>query len=156
VPPDVLPAVIDAAAACPDTIFVLDHLGNPDLGGRPDDRWVTAIRQLGRFQNVCCKLSGILGEPPPGHPAPVVHDTALGEVGPEVGHLRPYYDAVLAAFGPDRLMFGSDWPPCTLAAPYDAVVAAARALVAELSPSEQTAVISETARRTYQLDVPTR
>jgi L-fuconolactonase len=139
VPQDLLPAVIDAVSACPDVRFVLDHLGNPDLGERPDDRWVAAIRQLGGFPHVFCKLSGILGEPPLG-----------------VGHLRAYYDIALDAFGPDRLMFGSDWPPCTLAAPYGAVVVAARALVAELSPPEQNAVLSETARRAYQLDAPTR
>lgn len=140
--PQVLPSAIDAVAACPDVTFVLDHLGNPDLGERPDERWATAIRQLGGFQNVYCKLSGILGEPPPpGQP-------------PGVGHLRPYYETVLAAFGPHRLMFGSDWPPCTLNAPYGAVVDAARALVADLSPSEQAAVLAETARRAYRLDPP--
>ena len=126
VPPDVLPAVIDAAAACPDTTFVLDHLGNPDFGEYTYDRWVRAIRRLGGLQNVFCKLSGILGEPPPGQAVPVLEDTVLEDTAPDVGHLRPYYDAVLAAFGPDRLMFGSDWPPCTLGAPYGIVVAAAR------------------------------
>jgi L-fuconolactonase len=58
---------------------------------------------------------------------------------------------VLATFGPDRLMFGSDWPPCTLQAPYDAVVAAARALVADLSQAEQDAILSGTAMRAYRL-----
>jgi len=81
----------------------------------------------------------------------VLEDTVLEDTAPDVGHLRPYYDAVLAAFGPDRLMFGSDWPPCTLGAPYGIVVAAARALIADLSRSEQTAVLSDTARRAYQL-----
>src|SRR5215469_7187139 len=146
VPADVLPAVIDAVAACPQVTFVLDHLGNPDLGERPDERWAMAIRQLGGFQNVFCKLSGILGEPPPGQ-----RPTAPGVDRPGgVDHLRPYYDTVLGAFGPYRLMFGSDWPPCTLGAPYGAVVDAARALVADLSPPERAAVLAETARLAYR------
>lgn len=132
VPPEVLPAAGDAAAACPEVTFVLDHLGNPDVGGYPDEWWVAAIRRLGGFPNVFCKLSGVLGEA----------DT--------IG-LRPYYETALAAFGPDRLMFGSDWPPCTLAAPYEAVVAAARELVADLSQAEQTAILSATAIRAYRL-----
>jgi len=90
VPPDVLPAVIDAAAACPDTTFVLDHLGNPDFGEYTCDRWVRAIRRLGGFQNVFCKLSGILGEPPPGQAVPVLEDTLLEDTAPDVRHLRPY------------------------------------------------------------------
>jgi L-fuconolactonase len=132
VPPDVLAAAGDAVAACPEVAFVLDHLGNPDIDQRPDERWVTAIRRLGGLPNVFCKLSGILGET-------------------DASHLRPYYETVLASFGPDRLMFGSDWPPCTLTAPYDAVVAAARALVADLSPGEQASILSGTATRAYRL-----
>lgn len=133
VPSYVLPAACDAVAACPEVVFVLDHLGNPDIGDRPDEQWVKAIRSLGRFPNVFCKLSGVLGEA-------------------DAVRLRPYYETALTAFGPDRLMFGSDWPPCTLAAPYDAVVAAARDLVADLSPAEQAAILSGTAIRAYRLD----
>ncbi|HWF82491.1 MAG TPA: amidohydrolase family protein [Streptosporangiaceae bacterium] len=132
VPPEVLPAAADAVAACPEVTFVLDHLGNPDAGDRPDERWVAAIRRLGALPNVFCKLSGILGVP-----------DAIG--------LRRHYETVLTAFGPDRLMFGSDWPPCTLQASYAAVVAAARTLVADLSAAEQAAILSGTAIRAYRL-----
>lgn len=132
VPPEMLTAAGDAAAACTEVAFVLDHLGNPDIGEHPDERWVAAIRGLGGLPNVSCKLSGILGEA-------------------DVGRLQPYYQTVLAAFGPDRLMFGSDWPPCTLAATYGTVVAAARALIADLSPAEQSAILSGTATRMYRL-----
>ena len=68
-----------------------------------------------------------------------------------VAHIRPYYDFVLSNFGPNRLMFGSDWPPCTLDASYAQVCAAARSLTAGLSDSEQEAIFSRTARRTYRL-----
>ena len=132
VPPHVLPAACDAVAACPEVDFVLDHLGNPDIGERPDELWVNAIQRLGGLPNVFCKLSGVLGEA-------------------DVIRLRPYYETALAEFGPDRLMFGSDWPPCTLTAPYDVVVATAKVLVADLSPAEQAAVLSGTAIRAYRL-----
>ena len=132
VPPEVLSAAGDAVAACPGVTFVLDHLGNPDVGERPDERWVTEIRRLGALPNVFCKLSGILAVP-------------------DASRIRRYYETVLAAFGPDRLMFGTDWPPCTLEASYAAVVAAARALVADLSAAEQAAILSGTAIRAYRL-----
>jgi L-fuconolactonase len=138
VPADLLPAAADAAAACPGLLFVLDHLGNPGVAARPDELWMTDIRRLAALPNTVCKLSGILGEPPP-----------AGHRG--VAHLEPYYETVLAEFGPDRLMFGSDWPVCTLTASYAEVVAAAQALTDGLSPMERAAVFGATARRVYQL-----
>ncbi len=80
-----------------------------------------------------CKLSGA-------HSSPV-----------RAGDLRPYYESVLAAFGPDRLMFGSDWPVCTLGGSYGQVCELYRELTAELSPAEQDAIFDGTARRVYQL-----
>ncbi|HEX5190585.1 MAG TPA: amidohydrolase family protein [Streptosporangiaceae bacterium] len=142
VPATMLPAAADAAAACPDVSFVLDHLGNPRLDGQPDAQWVRDIGNLAALPNTVCKLSGILGEPPPAG-APAGQDP--------VAHLIPYYETVLTAFGPDRIMFGSDWPVCTLSASYAEVVAAALALTCELSAAEREAVFSGTARRVYRL-----
>jgi len=143
VPADLLPAAIDAAEARPGLTFVLDHLGNPDLGSRPDELWMTGIRRLAALPNTVCKLSGVLGEAPP------AGEHAGG--GSAVARLVPYYDVVLGAFGPDRIMFGSDWPVCTLSASYGQVVAAARALTAGLSLIERAAVFGGTARRIYRL-----
>ncbi len=140
VPASMLPAAIGAAAACPDVTFVLDHAGNPHLDGEPDPRWIADIRSLAALPNTVCKLSGILGEAPLA-PAVASH----------VAHLIPYYETVLAAFGPDRMMFGSDWPVCTLSATYAGVMAAARALTGQLSPAERAALFSGTARRVYRL-----
>ena len=137
-PPDLLPAAADAAAACPGLVFVLDHLGNPRIGRRPDELWMTDVRALAALPNTVCKLSGILGEPPP-------------RGGSGIAHLVPYYETVLDEFGPDRLMFGSDWPVCTLTASYPAVLAAARALTSGLSLVERAAVFGGTARRVYRL-----
>ena len=146
VPADLVPVAADAAAACPDVTFVLDHLGNPQIDGRPDGQpdpaWMAGIRRLGALPNAVCKLSGILGEPPPKNAAPAAGTLA---------HLTPYYETALSCFGPDRLMFGSDWPVCTLSASYAEVVDAARALTAGLSEAEQLAIFSGTARRVYRL-----
>jgi L-fuconolactonase len=137
-PSSVLPAAADAIAACPDVVFVLDHLGNPELGPQPDEQWADSIRQLAASPNTFCKLSGMLAEPAP--------DGSSG-----VAHLRPYYEIVLHAFGPDRLMFGSDWPPCTVTSSYGEVVNAAQALIADLSAAERFAIMAGTARRVYRL-----
>ena len=135
-----LPAAVAAAGRLPQLTFVLDHVGNPDLATKPQasEPWASAFAQLAALPNVAVKLSGILSEPPPPGAS-------------RVAHLRPYYDAALAGFGPDRLMFGSDWPVCTLEASYGQVCAAARALTADLSPTERDAIFSGTARRIYAL-----
>jgi L-fuconolactonase len=93
--PHQLPGAVTAARSVPELSFVLDHLGGPPVGRGAEDSngpWVAAIRSLAALPNVTCKLSGV-------HSSPVC-----------AGDLRPYYETVLAAFGPDRLMFGSDWP----------------------------------------------
>jgi len=141
--PDQLPAAVAAAAAQPGLTFVLDHLGNPELGPQRDEQWAQAVRQLAALPNTVCKLSGILGEPPPGGRAPSASTS--------VAHLVPYYETVLDAFGPDRLMFGTDWPVCTISASYATVVDAARKLTVGLSPADRSAVFSGTARRVYRL-----
>lgn len=156
VPADQLPTAIDAAAACPGLTFVLDHLGNPEIGPQLDRQWASAIRQLAALPNTVCKLSGVLGEPPPAadsrptdsHPP---DSPPTGSRRPDVAHLVPCYQTVLEAFGPDRLMFGTDWPVCTLSASYATVVAAAHALTAALSPADRAAVFGGVARRVYRL-----
>ncbi len=130
--PGHLAAAARAAAETGGLRFVLDHLGNPDLAAAPDPSWTAAVTALAAHPNVTCKLSGILGAA-------------------DVAHLRPYYETVLGAFGPDRLMFGSDWPVSTLSASYSDVVAAARALTSQLSKDEQDAIFCRTAQRVYQL-----
>jgi L-fuconolactonase len=140
-----LPAAVRAAAAQPELTFVLDHLGNVDVTPQVDQEWARLIGQLAALPNTAAKLSGILNVPPPAATA------AAAGPGPAVAHLRPYYQVLLDGFGPDRMMFGSDWPVSTLGAPYDTVVGAARALVADLSRPEQEAIFGRTARRIYQI-----
>ena len=89
--------------------LVLDHLGKPEVGGNDDARWRTALNELAAMPHVMCKASGLVTE----------------VVGWPTGAatLRPYLDAALEAFGPQRLMFGSDWPVCLLRDDYAAVAA---------------------------------
>jgi L-fuconolactonase len=147
--PRQLPAAVAAAAATPQLTFVLDHLGNPDLGGGVHGSWASAFRRFAALPNTVAKLSGILGEPAPGEAGTA--GPARAGAGPWVAHMRPFYEIALAGFGPGRLMFGSDWPVSTLTARYADVHAAARALTADLSEPEKSAVFRGTAVRTYGL-----
>ncbi|MEV6957665.1 amidohydrolase family protein [Streptomyces sp. NPDC051207] len=135
--PHQLPACAEAAAAHPGLTFVLDHLGKPPVADGTREPWAGAVRTLARLPNTVGKLSGLVTEADP------ASWTVAG--------LRPYTEVALEAFGPQRLMFGSDWPVCTLAAPYGAVLTAARELTAGLSEPERTAVFETTATRIYDL-----
>jgi L-fuconolactonase len=145
-----LPAAVAAAAATPQLTFVLDHLGNPDLSAGVDGSWASAFRRFAALPNTVAKLSGILGEPAPGRAQTA--GPAQAGASPGTAHMRPFYEIALAGFGPERLMFGSDWPVSTLTARYADVHAAARALTADLSEPEKHAVFCGTAVRTYGLE----
>jgi L-fuconolactonase len=135
-----LPAAIQAAARLPELTFVLDHLGKPRIDSRERDdfdAWAKDISRLAALPNTVCKLSGMVTE------ADWHAWTTDG--------LRPYAETVLDAFGPERLMFGSDWPVCRLAASYGEVFATARDLTARLTATEREAVFAGTAIRTYGL-----
>ena len=132
-----LAASARAAAAVPDLLFVLDHLGKPPIAAGRTEPWAEDLRGLAALPNTSAKLSGLVTEA----------DWRRWQV----ADLRPYADAALDAFGPDRLMFGSDWPVCTLAASYPDVLAAARTLTEQLSPAEREAVFSGTATAAYGL-----
>jgi L-fuconolactonase len=131
-----LPAAIETARALPDLTFVVDHISKPVIG-EPLDPWATDLRQLATLPNVTCKLSGMV--------------TEASWTDWKPSDLQPYADVVLDAFGPDRVMFGSDWPVCLLAATYPTVVETAETLTANLSPTDREAVFATTATRTYNL-----
>lgn len=135
--PHQLPAATEAAARLPELTFVLDHLGKPPIASKELEPWATAVRALAARPNTVCKLSGMVTE--------AAWSTWT------TPDLAPYADVVLDAFGPGRLMFGSDWPVCRLAASYAEVVAAARALTHRLADDERRAVFETTASRVYGL-----
>jgi L-fuconolactonase len=144
--PAQLPAAVSAAAVTPELTFVLDHLGNVDVDTGPDvdPSWAVPFRDLAALPNTVCKLSGILS-------VAGGLGVADGDLERSVARLRPYVDLALECFGPARLMFGSDWPVCTLSASYDEVVAAAVVLTRELSGPEQAAILAGTASSVYRL-----
>ncbi len=145
-PPSLLPAAVRAAGSVPDLKFVLDHLGNVEVRPRPDPAWAAAFTALARLPNTACKLSGIFSVP-----APAGAPGARQDPESSVAHLRPYLDLALDTFGPDRLMFGSDWPVSTLGASYGDVVTAAIALTSSLSGPERAAILGGTARMVYDI-----
>jgi L-fuconolactonase len=131
-----LPAAIQTARNLPQLTFVVDHISKPVIG-EPLEPWAGQLRELAALPNVTCKLSGMVTEAPWTTWKPA--------------DLQPYADVVLNAFGPDRVMFGSDWPVCLLAATYDQVVETAETLTSNLTPTELDAIFTTTATRTYKL-----
>jgi len=136
--PHQLPAAVEAVRALPGLRFVLDHAGKPAIAAGEFAGWRADIRALAALPNVAVKLSGLVTE------------AASGWI---VDDLRPWVDVLLHAFGPSRVMFGSDWPVCLLAGGYDRVIGAAETLTAHLNPAERAAVFGESAARWYRLGV---
>ena len=135
--PRELPAASETVRELPGLRFGLDHIAKPPIASGVLEPWQSAVRGLAGLPNVFCKLSGMVTEA----------DWATWTV----DSLRPYVDVVLDAFGPRRLLFGSDWPVCLLAASYAEVVRAARALTSDLSVAEQERVFGGTAEEVYRL-----
>lgn len=135
--PHQLPAAVACAERLPDLTFVLDHCSKPPVASGDVEPWASQLRALAALPNVSCKLSGLVTEADWG--SWTVQD------------LKPYADVVLDAFGPDRVMFGSDWPVCTVAGTYADVVAAAEELTSGLGPAERDGVFGGVARRVYAL-----
>lgn len=122
----------------PSLQFVLDHLGKPTLTKGADiSHWADIMGALAKNDNISAKLSGLVTEASWSSWTP--------------NDLRPAVELVLEAFGPDRLMFGSDWPVCLLASDYLRWVAAAEELLAGTSPADGAAIFGGTARSTYGL-----
>ncbi|MEU0459075.1 MULTISPECIES: amidohydrolase family protein [unclassified Streptomyces] len=129
-----LPACVRVAQELPGLTFVLDHLGKPPIASGALEPWASGLRALAALPNTVGKLSGLATEAD--HASWTVED------------LRPYADVALEAFGPDRLMYGSDWPVCTLAGTYGGILDAARRLTA---PPDHAQIFETTAARVYGL-----
>jgi L-fuconolactonase len=135
--PHQLPAAARAAELLPGLTFVLDHLGKPPVGSGESEPWATRLRDLALRPNVYAKLSGLV--------------TEADWRGWTIADLRPFAETALDACGPARLMVGSDWPVCTLAADYGRVLDTARDLTSALGRDEREAVLGGTAVRAYRL-----
>ena len=116
---------------------MLDHLAKPNIAGREWEPWAARLSELAALPNTTAKISGLVTE-------------ARWDDW-DVTQLAPYARHAIEVFGPDRLMFGSDWPVCTLAASYGEVWELADALLPDLAESERRAVLGGTAARVYRL-----
>jgi L-fuconolactonase len=133
-----LPAATALVDRHPEQAFVVDHAAKPRICDGALSPWREGIRELGRRPNVFCKLSGMVTEALP-------RKWTLAS-------LEPYAEAVLEAFGPSRVMFGSDWPVCLAACGYSQWLGTVRELCRKLSAAERESVLGGTARRAYGLD----
>jgi L-fuconolactonase len=133
--PRQLPAAIRLVEDFPSQRFVLDHIAKPLIGEGKIEPWATGIRTLAQSPNLYCKLSGMVTE------------ARWGQW--QAGDFRPYLDVVFEAFGPDRLMIGSDWPVCTLSADYESAIGIVLENIRQLSPSQQAAILGGNCARFY-------
>jgi predicted TIM-barrel fold metal-dependent hydrolase len=132
-----LPLAVRLVSRCPDVTFILDHCGVPQIKERILDPWRDNIREIAQFPNVFCKVSGLVAYADPKNWTPE--------------DLRPYIDHAIECFGWDRVMFGSDWPVCTLSARYVQWVEALSSLTRSAGTANQKKLFYENAIRVYRL-----
>jgi L-fuconolactonase len=135
--PKQLPAAIDLVAKFGDQRFVVDHLAKPEIKAKSITEWAARMGEIARNPNVYCKLSGLVTEAD-------WHHWARSD-------FEPYLDVVFEAFGVDRLMFGSDWPVCLLAASYKQVKDLLEDYVSRKAPAAKEKIFGANAIRFYDL-----
>jgi len=132
-----LPIAIKLVSKCPDVVFILDHCGVPQVMEKNLDPWRAHITEIARFPNVSCKISGLVAYADPKRWT--------------TDDLRPFVDHAIASFGWDRVLFGSDWPVCTLSASYKQWVEALRAITQDAGEVNQRKLFHDNALRVYRL-----
>jgi predicted TIM-barrel fold metal-dependent hydrolase len=132
-----LPIAIKLVSQCPDVAFILDHSGVPQVKEKNLDPWRSHIAKIAKFPNVSCKVSGLVAYADP------QRWTAED--------LRPFIDHVIASFGWDRVLFGSDWPVCTVSASYQQWVEALQAITHGAGEANQQKLFYDNAVRVYRL-----
>jgi L-fuconolactonase len=128
-------AVIDR---CLQLRFVIDHLAKPPIARNEIDEWARQMKPMAAAGNVCCKLSGLV--------------TEANWTSWRIEDFIPYVDKAFELFGPQRLMFGSDWPVCLLAASYEQVLETFQTLLSDLSDEERDRVFSKNASQFYRIE----
>ncbi|HTF44699.1 MAG TPA: amidohydrolase family protein [Terriglobales bacterium] len=132
-----LPQTIEFVDRHPQQVFIVDHIAKPRIKDGLLSPWRENMVELGRRENVYCKLSGMV--------------TEANWAGWTESDLQPYFEIAMEAFGPGRLMFGSDWPVILLASSYQRWLETVQCAISGLSPDEQTQILSGTATTAYQL-----
>jgi L-fuconolactonase len=135
-----LPAAVAFVEKFPAQRFVLDHMAKPDIRSGEIKKWEEGIRALAAHPMVCCKVSGLV--------------TEADWQNWHESDFRPYLDVVFDAFGVDRVMFGSDWPVCLLAASYSRVVSLVRSYMSGFSAADNHRIFFGNAVRFYSLEIP--
>ena len=126
------------AESCPELSLIIDHLAKPPIARNEIKEWSEALKPVARYPNIHCKLSGLV--------------TEANWSSWQTDDLRPYVDYALELFGADRMMFGSDYPVCLLAAPYDIVLESFQELLKGLGDSDRDKIFSKNAARFYRLN----
>lgn len=135
-----LPHVAKALEEIPGLRAVIDHIAKPEIKAQKFEPWKSQIRELAQHKNLYCKLSGMITE--------ADHDSWKPE------HLQPYVEHILECFGPERVMYGSDWPVCLLAGSYDRTIGALETVLnPHLDPASLQGVYGDNAARFYKLKV---
>lgn len=137
--PHQLPQTIALVKQCPNVPFVLDHLGKPDIAGKEFLVWAGHINELAKLPNIACKISGIISE--------------ASHLNWKPNDLAPYVNHCIAAFGFDRIMFGSDWPVLNVVADYNKWVETICCLVQNLTESERQSFFIENALKFYKVKI---
>jgi L-fuconolactonase len=137
--PPQLAAAVELVKISPNNSFVLDHISKPYMAKGEMQPWADQISQISSFENVAVKVSGLFTE---ANWHNWSHQT-----------FRPYLDHILNSFTPSRMMFGSDWPVCLLAATYSDTINLMEYFVKDFSDSEQTSFWSGTAKQVYKLKI---
>ena len=132
-----LPIAINLVRQCPSVTFILDHCGVPPVKEGSLDPWRAHLREIAGFPNVACKVSGLVAYADPACWTPE--------------DLRPFVEHAIECFGWERVMFGSDWPVCTLSATLKKWVETLALLTLKASETERKQLFSENARRIYRL-----
>lgn len=135
--PHQLGAALEFVKRVPNQKFVIDHMAKPYIKDGYYDGWAALMLEIAKYENVFCKLSGMI--------------TEADYNGWKPQQITPYMDLVLNAFGSDRIMFGSDWPVCLVAGNYRQVKELVNNFIANLSPLEQEAIMGKNAIEFYNL-----
>jgi L-fuconolactonase len=133
--PKQLPAALDLVAKYPDQAFVLDHIAKPLIKDRVMEPWKKQIRELAQAPTLTCKVSGIATEADQRAWTP--------------DDIRPYLDVIFEAFGPERLMWGSDWPVCLLAGSYERIFRVIDDYARHLTPAQRDGLFGGNCARFY-------
>ena len=135
--PEHLPNTLKLVQAFPDQIFILDHIAKPLIKNKVLSPWKEGIESLANFSNVFCKVSGMVTE--------TDWKTWKKE------DFWPYLDCIFKAFGPDRIMIGSDWPVCRVTGEYSKVMGIVLDFIKDFTPEEKNKILGDNALKAYQL-----